>query len=247
MSALNDGLHPTEPRVARRADLAGVEGLRRQVDIFVAAFVQKKFAVPMPGPNGLAFPGNVHEEIFDGGGAFSKLRVARAFEANSLQQSEAAVHVPAKVSGRRGFHRLEMFDQLRSDVVRQLARDPGLPIWSDALGVERRKLFLDLVRELEIERALVAGALFAQHRRGLPRVVVAVVKEEHDLAADLALQAAGGRDFRKKKSFRKEAARLLTEADDRRAHAAALSRKNVACKIQLKSRTAAHPIRLYQR
>src|SRR5205085_9342693 len=70
----------------------------------------------------------------------------------------------------------------------------------------------------EIEGALVAGALFAQHRDRLARVVIAIVKKENNLAADLALEAAGGDDLREQKSFRKKTAGLLAETNDRRAH-----------------------------
>jgi hypothetical protein len=44
------------------------------------------------------------------------------------------------------------------------------------------------------------------------------VKKEDDFATDLLLQPSRGGDFRVKKSLWKEAARLLTEADDRIAH-----------------------------
>src|SRR5258708_24165546 len=50
---------------------------------------------------------------------------------------------------------------------------------------------------------------------GFARVVIAVVIEEDDLAADLGLQAARGADFGDQKTPRKDPARLLTEADDR--------------------------------
>src|SRR5437764_9466171 len=59
----------------------------------------------------------------------------------------------------------------------------------------------------------------AQHRRCFARIVVAIVKKENDLAADLALEPASGNNFRKEKSFGKKAARLLAETDNRRAHA----------------------------
>src|SRR6476469_8609480 len=143
-----------------------------------------------------------------------------------------------------------MFDEFGRDVVGQLPRRFRLPVGIQALRIERRKLFLDLVREMEIQGLLCASVEFAQDRGGLTRIVIAVVKEENDLATDLALKPASGGDFRVEKPFRKKAARLLTEADDRGAHRAGArsgSRNNVVCKIQAKSNTAAQPIRLYQR
>ena len=107
-----------------------------------------------------------------------------------------------------------------------------------------------LVIQTQPSPAATAGVTFAQHRGRLSGIVVAVVKKENDLAADFALKPASGDNFCEKKSFRKKAARLLTEADDRRAHCAAARlrpRKRVFSKIQAKRSTAAQPIRLYQR
>jgi hypothetical protein len=79
-------------------------------------------------------------------------------------------------------------------------------------------LLLNLIRELEIQRIFPAGVPFAQHRNRLAAIVIAVMKEEDDLAANLLLQPARGRDFSIEKSLRKKPARLLPEADDRLAH-----------------------------
>ena len=59
----------------------------------------------------------------------------------------------------------------------------------------------------------------AQDGVRLAAIVIAVVKKEDDLAANLLLEPARGRDFGVEKSLREKAARLLTEADDRLAHA----------------------------
>src|SRR3954467_8668915 len=67
---------------------------------------------------------------------------------------------------------------------------------------------------------LIAALAIAQYGRCFARIVVAVVEEENDVAADLALEAAGCDDFCIQKSFRKKAAWLLAETDDRRAHPA---------------------------
>src|SRR2546423_652567 len=143
-----------------------------------------------------------------------------------------------------------MLDLFGRDVARQLPRGFRLPVRDQAFRIQRRELFLNLVGELEIERVFAAGVTFAQHRGRLSRIVVAVVKKENDLAADFALKPTSANDFREQKSFRKKAARLLTEADDRRAHCAAARlrpRNRVFSKIQAKRSTAAQPIRLYQR
>ena len=71
---------------------------------------------------------------------------------------------------------------------------------------------------MEIKRLFLAGVTVAQNGRRLPRIVIAVVKKEDDLTADLALETAGGDDLRPEKTFRKKAARLLPETNDRRAH-----------------------------
>src|SRR5450432_1124770 len=48
--------------------------------------------------------------------------------------------------------------------------------------------------------------------------MIAIVKEEDDLAADLLLQPARRRNLGVEKSFGEKSARLLAEADDRLAH-----------------------------
>jgi hypothetical protein len=50
---------------------------------------------------------------------------------------------------------------------------------------------------------------------GFARIVVAIVAEEDNLAANFLLQSPGGLDFRDKVTSREEPARLLAEADDR--------------------------------
>jgi hypothetical protein len=49
----------------------------------------------------------------------------------------------------------------------------------------------------------------------LPRIVVAVVAEENDFAANLALQPPGRLDFGKQVALRKKPARLLAKTNDR--------------------------------
>ena len=55
----------------------------------------------------------------------------------------------------------------------------------------------------------------AQDGLGFARIVVAVVVEENDFAADFCLQPAGGQDFGNEKPLREKSAGLLAETDDR--------------------------------
>jgi hypothetical protein len=72
---------------------------------------------------------------------------------------------------------------------------------------------------------LEARAAVGQNRDRLPRVMVTIVIKKNNLSADLALQSAGGFDFREKKSLRKNPARLLAETDDGRSHVAGSARQ----------------------
>ena len=85
---------------------------------------------------------------------------------------------------------------------------------ADALEVQRRELALELVGEGEVELDRLARLAVAQDRAGLAEVVVAVVAEEDDLAADLRLQPPRRLDLGDEEPPREEAARLLAEADD---------------------------------
>src|SRR2546423_13727784 len=150
MGALNDGLHPAQPRVAGGTDLGDLEGLRWQFDVVLTAFVEEKFAVAMSGPNGFAFPGYVDEIVVDRSRPPPKLRIARSLGPDAIQQTHPVVDRAAKIGGVAGVDGFEMFDEVGTDVVRQLPRDFCLPARQQSFRVERRKLFLDLVREFEI-------------------------------------------------------------------------------------------------
>ena len=122
------------------------------------------------------------------------------------------------------------------------------------LRIQRREFPLELVLEGEIELRRLAGLAMAQDGLRFARVVVAVVIEEDDFAADFRLQPAGGQDFGEEKPLREEPARLLAETDDRRgAHGGTLRRRRCGRAEQrlaaatLNSTQAAQPIRLYQR
>ena len=79
----------------------------------------------------------------------------------------------------------------RSDIGRKLHRDLGLPLRQHPLQVQRRVFPLELVFA-NVKFSSIGSPELAvpQERSGLARVVVAVVIEEDDLAADLLLQPA---------------------------------------------------------
>jgi hypothetical protein len=54
----------------------------------------------------------------------------------------------------------------------------------------------------------------AESGYGFTRIMVAIMIEKDDPAAQFSLQPPGGLDFRKEKAPWKKAARLLAEADD---------------------------------
>ena len=66
----------------------------------------------------------------------------------------------------------------------------------------------------KIQRARLAGLAVAQGRLRLARIVVAVVAEIDDLAAELRLQPPRGDELRVKKPPWEKPARLLAETDD---------------------------------
>ena len=78
-------------------------------------------------------------------------------------------------------------------------RRAGVPVGQDPLQVERRELALDLVVEGEVELDRLARLAVTQRRAGLAEVVVAVVAEEDDLAADLRLEPPRRRDLGERK------------------------------------------------
>ena len=97
-----------------------------------------------------------------------------------------------------------------------------MPVGGNALEVERRELALDFVLEGEVKLRRLIGLAVAQDGLGFARIVIAVVAEEHDLAADLRLQPPRGLDFGDEKPPREKSAGLLAKTDDRGcAHAAA--------------------------
>src|SRR5262249_58223813 len=130
---------------------------------------------------------------------------------------------------------------------------PGVLVGGDGLGVERGEVALQLVDDREVEvRRLVCRSM-AQDRAGLPGIVVAVVAEINDAAADLGLQPPRGPDLRHQETPREEPAGLLAERDDRldthlaRTSSARARGGKIACIATLKATHAAQPMMLYQR
>ena len=116
----------------------------------------------------------------------------------------------------RGLDGAECLDPAGVDVGAELVGGAGVPVGADPLEVQRRELPLDLVVEGEVELDRLARLAVAQGGAGLAEVVVAVVAEEDDLAADLRLEPPRRGDLGVEVAPREEAARLLAEADDGR-------------------------------
>ena len=73
---------------------------------------------------------------------------------------------------------------------------------------------MEPILEGEIESRQFAGFSMTQDGLGFTWIVVAVVVEEHDLAAEFRLEPPRSTDFRDQEAAREKAARLLAEADE---------------------------------
>src|SRR6187455_2635256 len=104
-----------------------------------------------------------------------------------------------------------MLRHLDRHALRQLLPKFFLCLRHNPFREERRELLLNLVRESEIQAPRLSRMQLAEDGHGLARVVVAVVIEENNLAADLLLQATRGNEFRIKEAPRQYSARLLPE------------------------------------
>src|ERR1035437_569881 len=93
-----------------------------------------------------------------------------------------------------------------------------MPVLRNAFEIERREFSLEFVCEREIKPRRLAGLAMAQGGLRFSRIVVAIMIEEKDLAADFRMQSPGRLDFCKQEPPRKKSARLLTEANDGRRH-----------------------------
>ena len=148
----------------------------------------------------------------------------------------------------------ERLDPAGVDVGAELKGGARVPVGTDALEVQRRELALHLVVEGEIELDRLARLAVVQGGAGLAEVVVAVVAEVDDLAAELCLESPGRGDLGVEVAPGEEAARLLSEADDGvgghglvGTSARAAPGPSAAWIARLKATHAAQPIRLYQR
>lgn len=151
-------------------------------------------------------------------------------------------------------HVLENLNQPAVCVIRQLEQRFLLPAFRDAFEMQRRKFPLKTVGESEIQLRGFPGFAMAQECPGLARIVVAVVVEEDDLAADFFLESACGVNFSGEKSFREKSTWLLAEANDGgwthgtdNTGAASSVGPRAVWIIRLNSTQMAHPIKLYQR
>ena len=257
MGTSNHRLHPAQARVARRANLAGVVFLRRKLDVRVAALVQEQFSEARARTHEFPLVPDVHEIILHRDRPTAKFQVTRPLDANAVHESHAAIHLETEIRRVRRAGPLEMRDSLRPDVAWKLARGLHLPFGQDALGEERRKMALPLVRVFEVKRVFATRAAVPQDGRGLPRIVIAVVQEEHDFTAEFLLPSSCRDDLRIEKPSRENAAGLLTKADDGVRHGVSQAgvgdgseggaRKTVICRMTPKRTTPAQPMRLYHR
>ena len=132
--------------------------------------------------------------------------------------AEGAVELEAEVGDGGGGDGLEGGDLRRGDVGGELAGGGVAPVGGDFFGVKRGELALGFVGEGEVEGKGRVGLAVAERGLGLAGVVVAVVVEEDDLAADLGLEAAGGDDLSVEEAPREKTAGLLAETDDGGGH-----------------------------
>jgi hypothetical protein len=73
---------------------------------------------------------------------------------------------------------------------------------------------LEFVFEFEVEHLGGVGLAVVEGGAGFAGVVVGIVVEEDDFAADLLLELARGEDFGDEEALGEEAAGLLAEGDD---------------------------------
>src|ERR1700722_20247049 len=95
----------------------------------------------------------------------------------------------------------ESFDQMVTDVIRQLARHFILPAVGNFFQIERRKSALNTVFKGKVKLRQLKGIPMAQDSSRFARIVIAVVEEENNFATDCTLQPSRGPNFRKQKPF----------------------------------------------
>src|SRR5262245_27224960 len=253
VSAPQHGLHPSESRVARWADLLLAEVGRRDRDEGLAALVEQQRSILGARADDLALVRDVHEEVAHLARAPSHRGVARPDDFDAVEPPHPAIHLETEVRHRLHRRLPEQVDQLAVHVVGQLQKGARMPVRGNSLGVERRELPLNLAADREVERRRPTASAEPEDRARLARVMVAVVAEEHDAPAQFRLEAPRRLDLRDQEAPREEATGLLAERDDRpRAHAlpatsATARGPRAAWSSTLNAMHAAHPMRLYQR
>ena len=88
-----------------------------------------------------------------------------------------------------------MFHQSLRYITWKLARSFLVPFRKNAFGIEGGKLLLDPILELKIQSYFPVAVVVLQNGSCLARVMIAVVTEKDDLAADLFLQPASRHNF----------------------------------------------------
>src|SRR5580704_7400605 len=141
----------------------------------------------------------------------------------------------------------ENFDQMVTDVIRQLTRHFILPAVGNFFEIERRKSALNTIFKSKIKLRRLKGVPVTQDGSRFARIVIAVVEEENNLTTDCTLQPSCGPDFRKQKTLREKPTGLLAETNDGSCHVSrgvlispATCKK--ACRTTLRITQAVQPI-----
>src|SRR5690606_17630126 len=243
--------------VARGADLDGGPRGRRQVDVVISTVVQLKAVRARSCADDFALVRNIDKKVVDRTRGLTHGRIARSDNTDAVEQSHGLVHREAEVGDGRRLDLLESREPRLVDVGRKLTGHGLAPAVRDSFQVEWRVLPLKLVCEGEVQPLQLAGLAVPESGLRFARVVVAVVIEEHDLAAQFALQSPRSLELREKKSPREKAAWLLPKTNDgcsRCTHTAAESAgagdespPNKAWTNRLRITHVPQPIRLNQR
>ncbi len=105
------------------------------------------------------------------------------------------IHLQTEVRGIGGGGYLENFGQTVIDVIWQLPRRFILPAVGDFFQIKRRKFALDTVSKGEVKLRRLAGLTMTQESSRFAGIVIAVVEEENNLAANFTLEPKRGLDF----------------------------------------------------
>src|SRR5580700_2326015 len=108
--ALHDRLHPFQSGVAGRVDLPFNKRNARAGFINIAPFVEQQFAFDVTGPDNFTLVGHVDIVVVDLACRFPKGRIARAHNADALQESHPLVHLEAEIGDVPGVRLLERLD-----------------------------------------------------------------------------------------------------------------------------------------